>query len=241
RARRGARTHGRPLLGKIGETGMAPAGQWLSRARAIRADDPSPGLSRRADGARAREERGCPCADRADGIALYIVAAVRGAAGRPARTRQRAAARVPRGAWRRTLSRGGGAAASRREPDRRRSGIAGDRPDREGAAGAAGICPQTPDRDQGRRVAPLLRFDRHPVAPSTLPARSTGFAATSTKAMTQGSVPGLVQLWLVPRCTSTSPARRCTLAPSISITISPDITMAQSTDSVRWLRGATPG
>ena len=33
-----------------------------------------------------------------------------------------------------------------------------------------------------------------PIAPRSLPARSTGLAATSTKATTQGSVPGLVQL-----------------------------------------------
>lgn len=56
----------------------------------------------------------------------------------------------------------------------------------------------------------------HPTALSTLPPAVTGFAATNTKAMTQGAVPLFTQLWMVPRCTSTSPALRCTLVPSSS-------------------------
>ena len=38
--------------------------------------------------------------------------------------------------------------------------------------------------------------------------------------------PRLIQLWMVPRWTNTSPARRCTMVPSISISISPDRMMA---------------
>ena len=41
-----------------------------------------------------------------------------------------------------------------------------------------------------------------------------------------GLVPRLIQLWMVPRCTSTSPALRWTMVPSISMSISPDSTMA---------------
>jgi hypothetical protein len=59
-----------------------------------------------------------------------------------------------------------------------------------------------------------------------LPPAVTGFADTSTKAMTQGAVPLFTQLWMVPRCTSTSPALRCTLVPSSSMSISPEITVA---------------
>ena len=63
-------------------------------------------------------------------------------------------------------------------------------------------------------------------ASSTLPPAMTGFAPTSTKAMTQGVVPLFTQLWMVPRCTSKSPALRCTLLPSSSMSISPEITVA---------------
>jgi hypothetical protein len=67
----------------------------------------------------------------------------------------------------------------------------------------------------------------HPTALSTLPPAVTGLAATSTKAMTHGAVPLFTQLWMVPRCTSTSPALRWTLLPSSSsMSISPEITTA---------------
>ena len=65
----------------------------------------------------------------------------------------------------------------------------------------------------------------YPTALSSLPPAVTGFAATSTKAMTQGAVPLFTQLWMVPRCTSRSPALRCTLVPSSSMLISPEITV----------------
>src|SRR5947207_15011031 len=52
-----------------------------------------------------------------------------------------------------------------------------------------------------------------PKALSTLPPASTGFAAISTKAMTQDSGPRLTQLWTVPRWTMTSPAFRCVISP----------------------------
>jgi len=66
----------------------------------------------------------------------------------------------------------------------------------------------------------------YPWACSTLPPTVTGFAAISTKAITQGSVPRLTQLWMVPRCTRTSPARRCTSVPSSCMSISPESTTA---------------
>src|SRR5665647_2874535 len=57
-----------------------------------------------------------------------------------------------------------------------------------------------------------------PCAGKGLPPAVTGLAATSVKAMTQGTVPLFTQLWMVPRCTSTSPALRCTLPISVSYT-----------------------
>ena len=53
-----------------------------------------------------------------------------------------------------------------------------------------------------------------------------GFAATRMKAMVQGAVPLFTQLWMVPRCTSTSPAFRCTVLSSNSMSISPDMITA---------------
>src|SRR4029079_612817 len=47
-----------------------------------------------------------------------------------------------------------------------------------------------------------------PWAVSVLPPALPDFADTSVNAITQGSVPLLIQLWIVPRCTSTSPALR---------------------------------
>ena len=41
-----------------------------------------------------------------------------------------------------------------------------------------------------------------------LAAGADRFSAIRTKAMTQGAVPLFTQLWMVPRCTSTSPASR---------------------------------
>ena len=66
-------------------------------------------------------------------------------------------------------------------------------------------------RDWQRARSRPRRARGYPTALSTLPPAVTGFAATSTKAMTQGAVPLFTQLWMVPRCTSTSPALRCTL------------------------------
>ena len=153
RARRGPWPHRRPVVGEIGEARMAQAGQRLSRARPVRASDPPPGFPRRADGARAREERGGARADRAGGAAL---SRCRGRS-RPRPTcRQRAqgaAAGFPReyiairNIWKRPP------AADRREPDRRRRGAPRDRPHRQRAAGATRIHPQAPVRDQGWRVA----------------------------------------------------------------------------------------
>ena len=85
-------------------------------------------------------------------------------------------------------------------------------------------------RVQRERHFPALsgigRVDAHPCASSGLPPAVTGFAAISVKAITHGAVPLLTQLWMVPRCTSTSPAFRCTLPMSSSMSISPDITTA---------------
>ena len=106
RARRGARTHRRSVLGEIDEARMAQAGQRLSRAGSVRANDPPSGFPRRAHGAGAREERGGAGADRAGGAALHAVAAVRGAARCPRGPRQGAAARVPRRPQRCALSGG---------------------------------------------------------------------------------------------------------------------------------------
>jgi hypothetical protein len=61
---------------------------------------------------------------------------------------------------------------------------------------------------------------------STLPPTVTGLAPVIAKAMTHGTVPLFTQLWIVPRCTSTSPALRCTLVLSSSMSISPEITVA---------------
>src|SRR5215472_16554208 len=75
----------------------------------------------------------------------------------------------------------------------------------------------------------LCRDSQCPVcstALSTLPPAVTGLAATCAKATMQGAVPSFTQLWMVPRCTSTSPALRCTLVPSSCISISPEITVA---------------
>src|ERR1039458_6224089 len=66
----------------------------------------------------------------------------------------------------------------------------------------------------------------HPCALSVLPPAVTGFDATSVNAITHGALPLFTQLWMVPRCTSTSPAFRCTLPTSSSMSISPEITTA---------------
>src|SRR5207249_967738 len=52
----------------------------------------------------------------------------------------------------------------------------------------------------------------------------SGFAATSTKAITQGSSLRLLQAWRVPRCTRQSPARSSTSPSSITAQISPEST-----------------
>src|SRR6266404_2222556 len=51
-------------------------------------------------------------------------------------------------------------------------------------------------------------------------------ASISTKAMRQGRSPRFTQAWLVPCCTSTSPASRCTSESSSSMSIAPSMTMA---------------
>jgi hypothetical protein len=51
-------------------------------------------------------------------------------------------------------------------------------------------------------------------------------ASISTKAITQGAADRLIQLWMVPRCTSTSPARRVTTWSSSVMSISPASTIA---------------
>lgn len=56
--------HRRSFLSAIDAARMAQAGQRFSRAGSIRPGDPSPGFSRRAHGAGAREERGGAGADR---------------------------------------------------------------------------------------------------------------------------------------------------------------------------------
>src|SRR5262245_19647820 len=91
------------------------------------------------------------------------------------------------------------------------------------------------------QLSPRIKYAVHPSALSVLPPAVTGLASTSAKAIWHGSLPLLTQLWMVPRCTSTSPALRWTLVPSSSMSISPFITTAKSMESVRWLRGATPG
>ena len=53
-----------------------------------------------------------------------------------------------------------------------------------------------------------VRRSAHPTASSVLPPALTDLAAISTKAITHGAVPLFTQLWMVPRCTSTSPAFR---------------------------------
>ncbi len=54
-----------------------------------------------------------------------------------------------------------------------------------------------------------------------------GWASMRMKAMMQGAVPRLFQLWTVARWTRTSPACRCTSTPSSSsMSISPEITTA---------------
>src|SRR6266487_877268 len=53
----------------------------------------------------------------------------------------------------------------------------------------------------------------YPTALSTFPPAVTGLAASCTKAMTQGAVPLFTQLWIVPRCTSKSPALRSPPSP----------------------------
>ncbi len=110
RARRGARAHRRPVVGEIGQARMAQAGQRLSRAGAIRPHDPSSGFPGRADGARARQERGGARADRARRAALCAVAAIRRAARRAegscecAATRVFSACTAIRNIWRRPPS-----------------------------------------------------------------------------------------------------------------------------------------
>ena len=74
-------------------------------------------------------------------------------------------------------------------------------------------------------VAALLR-KFHPCAGSVLPPAVTGFEAISVNAITQGALPLFTQLCRVPRCTSTSPALRCTLPISSYMSISPAITTA---------------
>ena len=79
------------------------------------------------------------------------------------------------------------------------------------------------------------RLDGEP-RPARAAARLTGFAAallppsgaalTRTKTTRQGSTLRLLQAWLVPRCTSVSPARISVSPSSIRAQISPDRTMA---------------
>src|SRR5260370_29355349 len=100
-------------------------------------------------------------------------------------------------------------------------------------------------RLRDRQAEGLRSLDLHsstyPVAFRTLPPTCTALASTRTTASTYGSVPRLTQLWIVPRCTMRPPAFRWTTEPSSSMSISPDMTTMHSTESVRWLRGATPG
>ena len=51
----------------------------------------------------------------------------------------------------------------------------------------------------GAQIPVPLCTRGYPMALSTLPPTVTGFAAISTKAITQGSVPRLTQSWIVPR------------------------------------------
>src|SRR5579875_373119 len=55
---------------------------------------------------------------------------------------------------------------------------------------------------------------------------AAALASISTNAMTHGALPRLTQLWIVPRCTKTSPALRCTTSSSSSMSISPERTVA---------------
>src|SRR5262249_27149746 len=96
--------------------------------------------------------------------------------------------------------------------------------------------PTLPHKGEGEDAASeqRLRQQHHfaekaayPWASRRWPPTRTGGALTSTKAITQSSGPWLTQLWIVPRCTSTSPALRLALTPSSSsISIAPDITTA---------------
>jgi hypothetical protein len=73
---------------------------------------------------------------------------------------------------------------------------------RDGLLRSGPACEAT--RGQAHRRWPLIP------ALSTLPPAVPAWQRPA-KAMTQGAVPLFTQLWMVPRCTSTSPALRCTL------------------------------
>src|SRR6266478_8090844 len=109
--------------------------------------------------------------------------------------------------------------------EQRRGILRVDNRDREPCAGTGDAEQQTVQPATGDQELDIIGHN-YPRAWSTLSPMVTGFAAINTKAITHGSVPRLTQLWIVPRCTSTSPTLRWTVVSSSSMSTSPDITMA---------------